>query len=131
MSPRVKIEFYISLENNQPNEVTNRIGIFPSSTSNKGDFNPNHTVQYLVSTWKIETEYYESFDIRVQVKILLDILLNKKEILIRIKQEFQAEYKFMIVVEIPKSGGPILSFDTPFIQFASEIGSEIGIDYYF
>jgi hypothetical protein len=131
VKPRIKIEFYITGEKINPDEISRILGILPSYTRIKGDYNPNKSIQYQASLWSIETEYYESYDIREQINMIMEVLKNKIEILNKIKHEFQAEFRFVIVVEIPKSGGPIISFDIPFIQFASEIGSEIGIDYYF
>jgi len=78
----------------------------------------------------ISTKEEHSFDINDQLNELIVLLEPKKDILVRIKKDFQVNFVFLILIKIENNEKPAIYFDTKTLNFINGINAEIEVDYY-
>ncbi|WP_038705407.1 DUF4279 domain-containing protein [Planococcus sp. PAMC 21323] len=130
---------YFSIVGNhfQPEKITEELAIQPTETHVKGDIikktsttTSSGTRRWVETDWTLSTGYQESPDINDQLKPLLRSLEGKEKNLIRLKEEYELTYIFMIVIEIENNEKPAMYFEKDIINFASTIDAEIQFDLY-
>jgi len=134
-----KVMAYFSIigDHFQPEKITEELAIQPTETYVKGDIikktstTTASVVRRRVETdWTLSTGYQKSADINDQLKPLLRSLEGKEKNLIRLKEEYELTYIFMIVIEIENNEKPAMYFEKDIINFASTIDAEIQFDLY-
>lgn len=134
-----KVMAYFSIigDHFQPEKITEELAIQPTETYIKGDIikktraTTSSRVRRRIETdWTLSTGYQESSDINDQLKPLLRSLEGKQKNLIRLKEEYELTYVFMIVIEIENNEKPAMYFEKDIINFASTIDAEIQFDLY-
>ncbi|WP_396021031.1 DUF4279 domain-containing protein [Cytobacillus firmus] len=113
-------------------DITDKLGIIPTETYNKGDLIPNSSsICYRKETsWDLSTGYQTSLDVNDQLLQIVNKLQNKTSIINEIKEVYFLECKFLIVVKIEEGNSPALYLDKNIVKFASKIEAEFDIDLY-
>ncbi len=121
----VMIEFYICANRLDFDEINSMLKIPNSQERKRESFLYN---EFAKDYWSIGTEYKEVKDINEQIEIILDLLQPKIEMINWIKDRFEAECGFMIVI---KSGGfmPAVYFEQNVIQTAAQLGANLNLDF--
>lgn len=127
---KVKVEFFITSETLNIETINDQLKLFPTDSWIQGDVIPGKKFKKTDSCWVIGTEYEESLDINDQLKKVLNILEERKEILKGIRKTNNYEMFFSIIINIENSEKPAIYFEKRFIDFIHEIGSEFFVDLY-
>ena len=130
MKTNVNVKFNIVGDYFNPDVVTKRLNLEPTDSYIKGDKGRYKSVTRKETCWSIETGYYESFDISEQINLIIKTVLEKKEILKKLRSQLDVEYFFIVIINIEDNMGPAMIFESPIIEFANYIGAEIHVDYY-
>lgn len=126
----IMAEFVILGEYFSTSEITNRLKIQPTEYYSKGDRIRNRDMFRKESSWSLSTGYEPSLDINIQLAKLLTELENKQRDLVELKQKYNLEYKFFIVIKIEENQSPSIYLNKSTISFANEIEAEFDIDIY-
>lgn len=119
--------------------VTDVLGIEPTKTYKKGDIIERTNNPNLVSTkirrwketdWTLSTGYQESYDINNQLNTILKSLEGKTKELKQLKEKYDLEFLFMIVIQVENDEKPAMYLQKNIIGFASLIQAEIQFDLY-
>jgi len=133
---RVRVSFYVSAPDLNPDEVTAAIGVEPDFKARRGDERRNYGGQVVSphekGVWMISTKgRVNSKDVNKHFFLLLRILLPHQEALARLVQQVNGETDFDVLWEssyLYAGTGPLLSRDA--IKGASELEAAIGFDIY-
>ncbi|HDR4723376.1 DUF4279 domain-containing protein [Bacillus cereus group sp. Sample62] len=115
------------------------ISIEPTRTYKKGDVVARHDNPNLVSTkviyrketdWTLSTGYQESYDINNQLHVILKSLEGKTEQLKQLKEKYDLQFLFMVVIQVENNESPAMYLQKEIINFASFIQAEIHFDLY-
>ncbi|AJY73852.1 hypothetical protein VN24_03520 [Paenibacillus beijingensis] len=82
------------------------------------------------TSWNIYTPMSESLDVNQQLGELLSILRPKKVQLLELKDKYQLNYLFSIIIKIKNNQTPAIYFEHDIIEFAHDIKAEFDIDLY-
>lgn len=126
----VMVEFIIIGEEFDPNFVTKKLKIEPDEIWVKGDSIIGRNIERKDTTWSINTGYEESLDINEQLEKIINLINDKKNILKKLKAEYNIEYVFGIVVNVEDNQKPAMYFNNMFIEFVNDIKAEFYIDLY-
>jgi hypothetical protein len=138
---KTKIMAYFSAFGDEfPVEViTDVLRIEPTKTYKKGDIIERTNNPNLVSTkirrrketdWTLSTGYQESYDINNQLNTILKSLEGKTKELKQLKEKYDLEFLFMIVIQVENDEKPAMYLQKNIIDFASLIQAEIHFDLY-
>lgn len=127
----INIEFSIKGENVNPVDITKIIGISPSRSYSRGDQIKNKPMFRDHSLWEIETGFQLSFDINNQLKPMIDMLNNKKDLIKKLTIQYDVVISFIIVINFINQDKPAIYLSKEVISFLNEIGADIQFDYYF
>jgi hypothetical protein len=125
----VKVEFILLGDNFNPDDITNKLSIRPTSKWKKGEILKNGRVREY-SGWEISTEYEESLDINDQLNQILIKIKDKRNEIFEISNNKDIECRFCVVVKIENGYTPAMTLNREVIQFAYEIGAEFEFDLY-
>lgn len=124
-------EFNIYGSDFDPKDITEELAIIPTETRLKGILDKDRKNPNIETVWSICTEEEESYDINVQLKKLINLLIDKKEILKKLKTNHtNINIIFTIIIYIRNNDEPAMYFDTSTLKFIADIGSEITFDLY-
>ncbi|WP_132085132.1 DUF4279 domain-containing protein [Harryflintia acetispora] len=112
-----------------PNNVTEKLGIAPNYIREKNDKLENGNI-FGQTEWGFETEWIENQDLDEVLNIFFSSIREKASQLKRIALECNANWSLLIGVKIWNEQKPILYLSIKNVQFLSEIGADIGFDYY-
>lgn len=124
------VEFTILGDNLNPQEVTEILNIQPQKQWVKGDGIPRKEYKRKDSCWVISTGYEESLDINVQISKVVKLIEQKIIHLRRLKEVYNLEFIFSIVVNIENNQKPAMYFNRELLEFVNQINAEIDIDLY-
>ncbi|WP_368905939.1 DUF4279 domain-containing protein [Bacillus wiedmannii] len=119
--------------------ITDALSIEPTRTYKKGDVVARHDNPNLVSTkviyrketdWTLSTGYQESYDINNQLHVILKSLEGKTEQLKQLKEKYDLQFLFMVVIQVENNESPAMYLQKEIINFASFIQAEIHFDLY-
>lgn len=128
---KINIEFSIKGENVNPVDITKIIGVSPSRSYFKGDQIKNKPMFRDHSLWEIETGFQLSFDINHQLKLMIEMLKNKKDLIKKLTIQYDALISFIIVINFINQDKPAIYLSKEVISFVNDIGADIQFDYYF
>lgn len=126
----VMVEFIMSGDKLDSNGVTEKLKIKPSKSWKKGEDIEGRKIKRIDSCWIINTNYEETYDINEQLFKIVRLLEDKKNILKELKNVYELEYFFEIVINVENNETPAIYFNKEFIEFANDIKSEFEIDMY-
>ncbi|MED0875554.1 DUF4279 domain-containing protein [Bacillus mobilis] len=119
--------------------ITDALSIEPTRTYKKGDVVARHDNPNLVSTkiiyrketdWTLSTGYQESYDINNQLHVILKSLEGKTEQLKQLKEKYDLQFLFMVVIQVENNESPAMYLQKDIIDLASFIQAEIHFDLY-
>lgn len=125
----IKAYFRIIGDDFNPEYISNLLGLIPDESWRSGDaWKQDRTRTF--SLWCLGTPYEETLYVEDQVKKMLNQIEQKKEVLKKIKSEWDLNYTCEIVINIEANQTPAIVIDTDLIEFAHYVGAEIDIDTY-
>lgn len=131
MNTNIKVEFSIFGEEIQIDYVSTKLNIKPDLFYKKGDPIKNNTLyKRKEDCWSINTGYQESLDINEQLKQIFDLINGKEKELLKVKNLYNLDMKFDVVINIENNELPAVYLEKHFINFISQIGAEIDFDMY-
>lgn len=128
---KTQVKAYYSLfgDHFDPDEVSSKLEITPTSVTRKGDIiNVKH--RYPETSWTLGTDYEESLDVNDQLIKVMNVLKEKASQINTIQVQNQLKSKFFIVIVMENGYTPALYFDSDLIRFADSIHAEIDVDLY-
>ncbi|GKW05201.1 DUF4279 domain-containing protein [Pectobacterium carotovorum] len=127
---KVKAEFSICGDVFDTNEITKLLGIEPAEIYLKGIISGTRKRPSTETSWSICTEKEESYDINEQTKKLLFLLIDKTDVLDRIKEKYDTTFILSLLVEIENGEKPAIYWTAETNQFLGRIGAESSVDLY-
>ncbi|MFJ7698735.1 DUF4279 domain-containing protein [Lysinibacillus fusiformis] len=132
MGPTTNIRSYFCLfgDNFPLEEFTQKIGITPTETRKKGEFYTIGKTQHesYTTSWTYEIDFQLTSDPTLQINELIDIFMNRVNIINRFKKEFNLKCKIAVILVFPETSG--LFINQKLIKFAYDTNSEYDIDIY-
>jgi len=127
----VLVYFQLLADDFSIEDVTNRLGLTPTETFERGDESPYSSRPRAYTSWSPGTGYQPSFDVNDQLQHIIIQLRGKETILDDIYSAYDdIRAKFIIVIVMENGQTPSLVFDLKTIQFAHRIRAEFDIDLY-
>lgn len=131
--PNTYVYFSLIGDDFDPKELTKFIGIEPTESWKKGDKGKyNSNLEY--SCWKLSTEKgKEHGDIYNLIEEIIELLINKIDEIIKLKNEYKLDSILQIVLDIdtnPNQSTPALGYDLKTNDFLYQTRSTIDIDIY-
>ena len=131
---QVLVYFRLAADDFPVEVVTDRLGIEPTKSFKKGDIvkkiNTTNNLVRKYTSWELGTGYQESLDVGDQLEQILQQIRNKVTTINELRNEFELECRFTIVIVINDGYTPALYFDNPVIEFANSIKADFDIDLY-
>jgi len=124
---KVKAEFSIFGDEFNTSDITRKLNIEPNNTYNKGDYIRKNIFRK-ETAWQIYTEYEECSDINYVLIKILDKISDKIDILVSIKNLYDVQLKFEIVINVENNETPSMCLDEQTIEFMGKIKAYI--DFY-
>jgi hypothetical protein len=117
-----------------PDEITNCIGLTPTSIWRKGEIGKYSKLGYKFSLWELSTEIgKEDLDMNKLVKEIVNKLRGKEEIIIELKTKFNANSILQIKMDIDindENSTPYIGHDIETIEFLYKTKTETDVDIY-
>jgi len=117
-----------------PNLITKRIGIHPTTIWKKGEKTDNLRKEYTFSFWALSTEVgKEGLDMDKLVKEVIDQLKGKEVLIMDLKTELSASSILQIKMDIDmneEASTPFIGHDHETIEFLFRTKTETDIDIY-
>ncbi len=127
----VKVEFIaICDEYLDTSILTEELDIIPEKAWKKGDEIIGKPIQRRDTTWIVSTQYEPSLDINVQLDKVIKKIENKTSSLQVLREKYNLQYIFAIVVNVEDNQKPAMHFNQRFIKLANSIHAEFYIDLY-
>lgn len=104
----VMVEFIMNGDKLDLNDATEKLKINPSRCWEKGDDIKGRNFKRINTCWIINTDYEESYDINEQLFKIVGLIKDKKTILKELKNIYDVEYIFSIVINIQDNEKPDL-----------------------
>ncbi|NEZ45417.1 DUF4279 domain-containing protein [Paenibacillus alvei] len=125
----VKVEFSIYGDKFDPNIITNTMQITPTRSWIKGEVIREGLIRK-ETCWELATEYEESLDIYEQINKIRNLIKNKRNQIVKVKDTYNLECKFDVVINIENNEIPAMYLDKEIIKFIYELGAEVDFDLY-
>ena len=136
MKTRVKAQFIIEGKdiNFKPEEVTMLLQVKRSLQRKIGEImkvRGDNIVRAPYSSWRIETDYHETYYCDEQIRELLKVLEGKEKLICQIYEQYEVDIYFMIVYEVEGDIFPVFDLDNKFIKYLSSINAGMRFDPYY
>ena len=126
MQTKVKAEFNLSNDYLNIPKITELMGISPTVSYIKGEPIENRkSLKWKETLWAIETEYEETWDINTALEKVVCVLRNKVDTLVKIKEMYDADIFFVVVVDIVDGDIPVMSLSNEMVSFMASLGARI------
>lgn len=115
-------------EDFDPEEITNKLLIKPTETGRKGERG-----RYRILTesyWEVSTDYEVSLDINDQLHKIVNLLKDKKDMIVELQNSLELECKFQLVIKVSNEQTPAVYLEEEMIHFASSINAWFDFDMY-
>lgn len=126
----IKSEFRVTGDFFSPEEFTQELQVKPDRICKRGEKINHGPRVWEFSTWELCTEYEESLDIEEQLEKVLCKLIDKRDLLRRLKEEMDLHYVFDFAINMKNKRTPGIYFGQEFIDFCRDIGAVIDVDTY-
>ncbi len=127
----VKAEFCIEGKNINTDIITQLLEITPDESFNRNDKSVSFPISKKVGRWEISTKYEFSPDSCKPLRKLIRKLLPKTKELQQIKQKWNCDFVFSLVIEIYGSQCPSVYLNPKDIDFFHQIGAFYDVDIYY
>ncbi len=126
----IKVSLRIMGDNYNIQDVTNKLGIYPSQSWNNGDYIRNSKRKRTYTAWIYNIDAIETLDINVVIKKFERLFLRKAKEISELKREYNLDISIDFVIIIENEEPPAIYFEEQFIKFVAEIGARFDIDTY-
>ena len=126
----IKVSLRIMGDNYNIQDVTNKLGIYPSQSWNNGDYIRNSKRKRTYTAWIYNIDAIETLDINVVIKKFERLFLRKAKEISELKREYHLDISIDFVIIIENEEPPAIYFEEQFIKFVAEIGARFDIDTY-
>ena len=126
---KINVELSIFGDHFDTEELTNILGVLPTSTSSKGDI-IRENLTYKETSWNYSTGLTESWHFDEIMEIIIRRFENKEHLIASYAQEHNLESKIFAVIEIEKDRAPSIVLDRRIIGFSTAIDAIFDIDTY-
>jgi hypothetical protein len=124
-----KVYFGLYGDNFEPDEITEMIGLEPTSTNSKGDPLPKkHSWKFGLD--EIEADYIDIYEMSSELVSKLKPVSSK---IVEAKEKFNLELVLQVVLWISTDetiSTPAIGFESDVIDFLDKVGATIDIDTY-
>ena len=128
-----RVYFALDGEDFDPDEVTDFLGIQPTSTRRKGSKVPGTIPK--MNSWELSTDnivndYIDVFEMATEI---VNKLKSKKDLIIQAKERFNVLPRFEVVLWFSMNeehSTPAIGFEVETVEFLGEIGAFVDIDTY-
>ncbi len=128
-----RVYFALDGDNFDPNEMTDFLGLAPTSIKLKGSRVPGRIPK--MNTWELSTEnvvndYINVFEMAEEI---VNKLRPIKDLIIKAKERFNVSPRFEVVLWFSMNeehSTPAIGFEVDTVEFLGEIGAFIDIDTY-
>ena len=124
---RIRITFYLSADEFDLENTTQKMGIVPTIARRKSDFPPTGLARTL---WGIDLVEEDCIAVSILFKKLLKILESKQQTINAMCSEFGLKTSFEIAIHMNHPHHPEMVLTSDIVEFAASIGAEIGFDLY-
>ena len=126
MQTNVKVEFNLFSDYLDIPKITELMGISPTVTYIKGEPIKNGSpIKRKNALWGIWTEYEETWDIDTVLDKVVHMLKNKANIIVKIKEMYNAGISFVVVIKIVDDDHSAMSLSSETIQFIASLGARV------
>ena len=126
---------YFSLDGDDfdPDELTEFLGIKPTSIKRKGYKISGHVPR--MNSWALSTENIvnDHIDVFEMARGLINCLKSKKDLIIEAKEHFNVSPRFEVVLWLSMDedvSTPAIGFEVDTIKFLGDVGAFVDIDTY-
>lgn len=126
----ILVEFIIIGEEFPIDKISEQLSIKPTEYYNKGDKVNNRDIRRKETSWSISSGYEVSLDINNQLEKIVSLIKPKTDILKELKEQYQLEYKFCIVIRVEENQAPAIYLERDVIEFANDIKADFDFDLY-
>lgn len=125
----IMVEFCIIGDEFDPQEITKNLKIEPTECYIKGS-RGDYGFKKKETCWSIDTGYIDTLYISEPFDYLLDRLINVKETIVKLKNNFGLDCKFFVVINIVQDMKPAIYLDKKILDFVNYVDAEIDFDLY-
>lgn len=126
----ILVEFNIIGDDFDIGLISEQLDIKPTDYYKKGDKIRNKEIKRKETCWTISSGYEVSLDINNQLEKVLCIIKPKRNILNKLREQFQLDYKFIIVIRVEENQSPAIYLEQDVIEFANDIKADFDFDLY-
>lgn len=126
----ILVEFNIIGDDFDIDVVSEQLDIKPSYYYKKGDKIENRAIKRKETCWSISSGYEISLDINNQLEKILSLIKCKRNMLKKLRERFQLDYSFSIVIRVEKNQSPAIYLEKEAIEFANDIKADFDFDLY-
>ncbi len=128
-----RVYFALDGDDFDPDELTEFLGIEPTSIKRKGETIPGRIPK--MNSWTISTENIDAdqIDVFEMAEEIINRLKSKKDLIIEAKERFNVSPRLEVVLWFSMNediSTPAIGFEVDTIKFLGEIGAFIDIDTY-
>jgi len=129
--PSIGVTLYLTADNVDPDEITRRLGIIPTSTRMRDEFPPQSIAAGVArNLWRIEVREDDCIALSIVSDKLLAIFDGKLEILKTICNDYNLKVSIEVVIHMKDGDSPEVVLHGDIISLAASINAEIGFDIY-
>lgn len=126
----IKVSFILSSQDLRPKEVTERVGIMPTSSACKGDIIEGVKTPSPIGFWALDIESKNSVYVDELIDKVVEHILPKKEKFSEAIKRFGLKSMLSIVIIIENYRPPGLSLSTDHIKLLEYLRAGIDVDIY-
>lgn len=126
----ILVEFNIIGDDYDIGLISEQLDIKPTEYYKKGDKIGNKEIKRKETCWTISSGYEISLDINNQLEKILSLIKPKRNILNKLREQFQLDYKFIIVIRVEGNQSPAIYLEQEVIEFANDIKADFDFDLY-
>ncbi len=129
MATTIESRFTLAGTHIDPADVTRTIGILPTKTWRLGEYVGGSRIQMKFDGWMLSSGVSMSVDLGMQVRSLLDRLLEAKSKILEAQKDFQLTAEVCCIVYV-EGGTPSIHFDLKTLSDMAELRAELDFDLY-
>jgi hypothetical protein len=128
-APDVKAYLWISDFDEDPDEISRRLGIEPSETNRAGDAMGQSPMRRRRNSWRLDSTVDAPYDVEKHALAILDRVAPAQEAVRELAQRCSVELKVVIYANTEQSF-PGLSFTRETLRRIADLAADLDIDVY-
>lgn len=128
---KVKVNFYLTGESIPFENLTEQLGVSPSSIRKKQDWpQPSILAGIAIDTWEYQTQKENALSVSTQLDKIEKVFGEKVETIRTLIERYSLKSNIVIIVETESSDFPEMVLTEENISFLAAIKAELGFDFY-